>query len=429
MRILFLSHYFPPEVNAPANRTFEHCREWVKAGHEVHVVTGVPSHPIGKPFTGYGRGWYRHELMDGVHVHRVWTYLAPNNDVLHRVLNFLSFVPTSIFRAWRLGKFDVAIGTSPQFFNVVATWVYAKARRTSWVFELRDLWPESIAAVGAMRKSVLLWLLERLELRMYRDATAVVCVTRAFMTNLTDRGVAPDKLRFVPNGIIPKFWLSGDRAAGRELLDVRGSEVVASYVGTVGMAHGLRTMLDAAPELLRSSPNLRMVIVGDGAELTSLREAAAERGLSNVKFTGLLGREQMPSVLAATDIALVLLKPSEVFKTVLPSKMFEAMAAGRPIALGVVAGEAQAILKEAGAGVCVAPGDADDLARSLSRLARDPVERQRMGESGMKFVEQRFSRQLWATRYLAVLEEVERMPLRIPRLSGPRVVAQDTVRK
>ena len=128
MRILFFTHYFPPEVNAPANRTHEHCREWVAAGHEVHVVTCIPSHPFGKPFPGFRRRWYQHDQIDGIHVHRVWTYMAPNRGVLRRTLNYLSFVPTAALRALRLGRFDVAIGTSPQFFCAVAVWaVHAAA--------------------------------------------------------------------------------------------------------------------------------------------------------------------------------------------------------------------------------------------------------------------------------------------------------------
>jgi len=215
VRILFFTHYFPPEVNAPANRTHEHCREWVKAGHEVHVVTCVPSHPFGKPFPGFRRRWYQHDQVDGIHVHRVWTYLAPNRGILRRTLNYLSFVPTAALRAWKLGRFDVAIGTSPQFFCAVATWLYTRVRRTPWVFELRDLWPESIPAVGAIRKSFALRLLERLELRMYRDATAIVCVTESFVRALRSRGIAAEKLHFVPNGIEPSFWQSADRRARR----------------------------------------------------------------------------------------------------------------------------------------------------------------------------------------------------------------------
>jgi len=402
LRILFFSHYFPPEVNAPANRTHEHCREWVKAGHEVHVVTGIPSHPYGKPFPGFRRRWYQHDEVDGIHVHRVWTYLAANRGVVRRIVNYLSFIPTAAMRAWRLGPFDVAIGTSPQFFCAVATWTYTRFRRTPWVFEVRDLWPESIPAVGAMKKSFVLRWLERLELRMYRDATAIVCVTESFVRNLRARGVDADKLHFIPNGIDPAFWRCADRQAARTELGVRDHEILACYVGTIGMAHGLGTVLQAAAILRRTAPEVTVLIVGDGAELEGLRAAAAREGLANVRFTGQIARDGVPRVLAAADMALVTLRPSNVFKTVLPSKMFEAMAARRAILLGVE-GEAKAVLERAGAGIAFPPGNAEALASGIERLSRDPGLRTTVGEAGGEFVEREFSRQFWAGRYAGVL--------------------------
>ncbi len=334
MRILFLSHYFPPEVNAPANRTHEHCREWAASGHEVHVVTGVPSHPAGLPFPGYRRGWYQHQEIEGIHVHRVWTHLAPNRGVLRRTLNYLSFVPTAVFRAWRLGRFDVIISTSPQFFCVVAGRITAALRGTPWVFELRDLWPESIHAVGALRTSLPLRILERLELYLYARASAVVCVTQSFIANLERRGVDSGKLRYVPNGIAPGFWAAGSRESGRTRLGVTPDQIAVTYTGTIGMAHGLGTVLQAARLLEASLPRVRFFIVGDGAELAQLKARAIESAQSNVAFTGLRPRGEMADILAASDIALVTLKPAETFKAVLPSKMFEAMAASKPIGTG-----------------------------------------------------------------------------------------------
>jgi glycosyltransferase involved in cell wall biosynthesis len=411
MRILFFTHYFPPEVNAPANRTREHCREWVAAGHEVHVITCVPSHPIGEPFPGYHRTWYQREEIDGIVVHRVRTYLAPNKGVLKRTLNFLSFVPTSIWRALQLGSFDVIVGTSPQFFCAVATWLAAKLMWTPWVFELRDLWPESIPAVGAARGYMPLALLERLELRMYRHASAVVCVTRSFIGNLASRGIDPAKLHYVPNGVDVDCWTKGSRAEGRAALDARDGQVLVTYTGTIGMAHDLGTVLTAARSLQASHPEIRFAIVGDGAELPALRSRAEAEGLSNVTFTGLVTRERVADLLAASDISLVTLKASDVFKTVLPSKMFESMAAARPIVM-TVGGEAKSTLERACAGLAVTPGDAAGLEAALVRLAADPALRSRMGVSGARFVEREFSRRVWARRYIDLLDAVHLFPSR-----------------
>jgi len=405
VRILFLTHYFPPEVNAPANRTFEHCRAWAAAGHEVHVVTCVPSHPLGKPFPGYRAGWYRRELMDGVHVHRVWTLLAPNRGVFRRTLNYLSFVPTAVLRSWRLGRFDVIVGTSPQFFCPVAAWATAASRGTPWIFELRDLWPESISAVGAMRKSVPLRLLERLELRMYRSARAVACLTRAFIENLESRGIASEKLRYLPNGVLPAFWENASRAEGRLRLGVAADEVAVSFIGTIGMAHGLNTVIDAARSLAHSHPQIRFFIIGDGAELPVLKSYAASAGASNMTFTGLLPRDRVGAVMAGTDVALVTLKPADTFKTVLPSKMFEAMAARKPVVLGVD-GEARRTLESAGGGICVSPGDSKALASAIAALADNADLREQLGGAGASYVAREFNREVWAARYLEMLANV-----------------------
>jgi glycosyltransferase involved in cell wall biosynthesis len=275
------------------------------------------------------------------------------------------------------------------------------------VFELRDLWPESIAAVGALRPSLALRLLERLELRMYRDATAVVCVTESFVRLLTARGIEAAKLHFVPNGIVPSFWNRAQRSKERDELGLEETDVLASYVGTIGMAHGLSTVLAAAGRLKTAAPLVHVLIVGDGAELEALKAAAARDGLTNVRFTGLVAREKVPGILAATDIALVTLKPSELFKTVLPSKMFEAMAARCAIVLGVD-GEARATLERSGAGIAVPPGDVEVFTRMIAELAGDPVRRAQMGRAGSEFVDREFSRTTWASAYLAILARLAR---------------------
>ena len=405
MRILFFSHYFPPEVNAPANRTYEHCREWVAAGHEVHVITCVPSHPLGVPFSGYRTGWYQQERRDGIVVHRVWTSLAPNKDVLRRTINYLSFVPTAVWRALQLGRFDVFIGTSPQFFCAVAAWIAACLKRTPWVFELRDLWPESIHAVGAARSYMPLRILERLELLMYARARLIVCVSEAFVTNLVGRGVSREKISFVPNGVDTAIWTAGRRAEGRARLGAGDDDIVVSYVGTVGMAHDVGTVLEAARRLAPVRRDIRFVVIGDGAEREALARRAREDGLDNVIFTGLVPRSEIPDYLAASDISLVTLKPSALFKTVLPSKMFESMASRRPIVLAVE-GEAQRLLERADAGIAVEPGNAAALAAAVERLAGDPELRRTLGAAGAQFVEREFSRRTWAERYLRILSRV-----------------------
>jgi colanic acid biosynthesis glycosyl transferase WcaI len=406
MRVVFLSHYFPPEVNAPAHRVYEMCREWASAGHEVHVVTCFPSHPRGVLYPGWRRRWSSSEVVDGIHVHRVWTVLGPNKGYLRRTVNYLSFVPTAAWRALRLGRCDALVATSPQFFCAAAGWLAAALRRQPFVFDLRDLWPDSIVALGAARPSLAIRVLEKAELALYARAASVVCVTRAFVENLASRGVDREKLAFVPNGVDLAFWArDADGQGWRARLRLKTGHVVASYVGTVGLAHGIATILDAAALVQARDPRVRFVIVGDGADRERIAAMTAARGLSNVLLTGQVPHDEVPAVLAGTDVSLVLLRKAALFRTVLPSKMFESMAAARPIVLGVD-GEARAVLEAAGAGLAVPPEDAGALADAVCALAADPARRAALGRAGHAFVAREYDRRVWAGRYAQLLATV-----------------------
>lgn len=187
MHILFLSHYFPPEVNAPASRTFEHCRQWVRDGHRVTVVTCAPNHPRGNVYPGYRNALYAREEKEGVTVIRVWTYITANEGFLKRTLNYVSYLVAATLAAPFLPKVDVIISTSPQFFNGLAGYVVSRVKRTPWVLEIRDLWPESILAVGAIRNRTVIRALEWLELFAYRKADRIVPVTDAFQRYIQEK--------------------------------------------------------------------------------------------------------------------------------------------------------------------------------------------------------------------------------------------------
>lgn len=405
MRILFLSHYFPPEVNAPATRTFENCREWVRQGHEVHVVTGFPSHPAGRVFRSHSRAWYRCETMDGIQVHRVWTLLAANRGFVRRSLGYLSFLPASVWRAARLGRFDVVVATSPHLFNAAAGWLAGRLKSTPWVYELRDLWPDSIVAVGAVRSRRWVRVLGWLDRQLCRRAAAVVCVTRSFVEQLTGRGVAPERLAYIPAGIYPEEWSveGSDGSNWRRKLDLGPQHILVTYAGTLGLAHGLDTVIEAAARLEVRRPEIRFVLAGDGAERHRLADLTRSRGLGNVFFTGLISRAQVRQLVAGSDVCLVLLRDQPLFRTVLPSKMFEAMAAGRPLVLGV-AGEAKDVLEASGGGISIPPEDAGALCEAIESFADDPSLRRRMGACGRAYVTAHFDRRSWSTAYLGLLK-------------------------
>jgi len=403
MKILFLTDNFPPETNAPATRTFEHTRSWVAAGHQVTVLANVPNFPTGKVFPGYKNKLWQREIMEGVRVVRVWTYVTANEGFLRRSLDYFSFAVSGVIGGVFLARPDVVVATSPQIFTALAGCILAWIKRRPFVFELRDLWPDSIVAVGAMREGPLLRVLRRLEYWLYRRAAKVVSVTSAFKRVLVANGVPQEKIAVIRNGVDLKAFVPGPKPV--ELARRLGLErkFVAAYVGTIGMAHGLDTLLLAA-ERLRDRRDLAFVLVGTGAERARLEEDARRRGLDNVMFVGSVDKEEVKQYWRLCDVALVLLKDVSLFHNVIPSKLFEAMGTGRPIILGV-RGESAELLQEAGAGIAVFPENAQALAEAITKLTDNPALCRDLGCAGREFVERKFDRGHLALEMLKVLEE------------------------
>lgn len=404
MHILFLSHYFPPEVNAPATRCFEHCRRWVAAGHAVTVVTCVPNHPRGRVYPGYRHRLWQTEQMDGIQVVRVWTWLSANEGFVRRTLNYVSFILSAILAAPFLAASDVVLSTSPQFFNGLAGWFVSRVKRAPWVLEIRDLWPESIFEVGAIRNRTVIRALEWLESFAYRKADRIVAVTDAFKEHIVARGAAATKVEVIKNGVDPTRYspLEGDNPLADEI-GVRG-RFVAAYFGTHGMAHHLETVLEAAAEL-RDEPDIVFLLAGDGAERQALLAKREQMGLGNVIMLDQQPKERMRALWALADVSLVLLKRSALFRTVIPSKIFESLAMARPVILGV-RGESLGIIEAAQAGVGMEPENAIELATAVRALRDDPARRRLLGENGRRYVCEHFDRDRLAARYLALLESL-----------------------
>jgi glycosyltransferase involved in cell wall biosynthesis len=402
MRILYVSHYYPPEMGAPAGRVSGLARQWAQAGHDVHVLTGFPHHPTGVIPPGYRRAFRRGFLREndsGVNVHRTWIFPAANRGKVRRSLNYASFMTSAALAgSLRLPRPDVIIATSPQLLCAVAGRLLARRFRAPLVMEVRDLWPESLVAVGASgHRSLLVMGLERLARRMYRSAAHVVTITHAQREAVVRSGVSPDGVTVVPNGVDEAFLHHAGAPPD-------SASFIVTYIGTLGMAHRLETLLEAA-DLLRDDERIRFRIVGEGARRQALEARARELQLTSVQFVGERPRDEVPRWIAESHACAVLLRRTDVFLTVVPSKMLEIMAVGRPILLGVD-GEARALLDRAGAGVYVPPEDASAMARAIRRLQADAEGREKMGAGGRAFVQREFRREALASRYLELLERV-----------------------
>jgi len=404
MRVLFLTDNFPPETNAPASRTYEHAKRWVAAGHRVTVVTGAPNFPSGRVYAGYRNALWQRETMDGIDVVRVWTYITANEGFVRRTLDYMSFMVSAVAASLFLVRPDVIVATSPQFFTPCAAWVVSLLRRRPFVFELRDLWPDSIVAVGAMRETRLIGWLRKLEYFLYRRAARIVSVTESFKRVLSANGIDGEKIAVVPNGVDLEAYVPGARPV--ELATRLGveSKFVAAYVGTVGMAHGIGTLLDAA-RTLREREDIAFVVVGTGAEQAALAEKSQREGLTNVIFVGAVSKAEVRDHWRLCNAAVVLLRDAPLFRHVIPSKMFEAMGMERPIILGV-RGESERILLDSGAGVTIPPEDARALARAVVELAGDRDRCIALGAKGRRFAAERFNRDALAMRMLEELKLV-----------------------
>ena len=402
MRILFFSHYFPPEGNAPASRTYEHCVRWVRAGHQVTVITCVPNVPTGVPYDGYHNRWRpQYEIMDGIQVIRVWTLLAANAGFVLRILNYLSFMLSAICVGLFVKRPDVLIATSPQFFCGWAGAVVQFVRRVPFVLEVRDIWPESITAVGAMRIGFAVEVLKWLERRLYLSADHLVTVGTGYRDNVTSKVRVNDRISVIYNGVDGDVFLPRPPDTGfRERYGMH-NRFLCSYVGTIGLAHGLETVLNAAEILKDSGHNdFGFLLVGDGARRRSLERDVQERGLSDiVKFTGRLSKSEIPRVLSSSDTVLVHLRRCDLFTTVIPSKIFETMAMQRPIIMGV-RGESADIVRAADAGIEMEPGNSDSLIWCLMQLSGDKDLYNSLTTKGRQYVLEQFSRDIFAAEYL-----------------------------
>lgn len=382
MKILFLTENYPPETNAAATRVSERALYWAKWGHQVTVLTCAPNFPQGRLYDGWENRWHQVSEQGGIRVVRVKTYISANEGFAKRTLDFLSFMATATIAGLFERRPDVVVSTSPQFFAAVGGWALAALRRVPFVFELGDLWPRSITAVGAMRHSPAVSALEALELFLYRRSECVVALTRAFKDDLTRRGIPPEKIAVVINGVdLPRY---APRAPDAELSARWGldGKFVLGYVGTHGMAHGLINVLDAA-ERLRSDDRIRFLFVGAGAERQMLIDEATRRKLPNVVFGEAQPKEAMPRVWSLCSVALVHLKDSLAFAEVIPSKIFEAMGMGLPLLMVSPEGEASRIVEGDGAGLWVPAAKPDALAEAAARLAGDETLRRTLAEASL----------------------------------------------
>jgi colanic acid biosynthesis glycosyl transferase WcaI len=410
VKILYISQYFPPEMGAPSARVSELAQRWAQGGHEVTVLTGFPNHPDGIIRPEYRKSFRRMVFRERVHdvnVVRSWLLPLPNRRPLERMLNYSSFMASAAITGSFLGAPDAVIASSPQLLVGLAGWWISRLKHVPFIFEVRDLWPESLVAVGVgSAKSALHRSLTRIAAFLYREADHIVVVTPAFREFLVDRWQVPaEKISVVPNGVETRVF--SPQFPDYDLRKNLGGDgkFIASFIGTMGLAHGLNTLIAAAERFKKTEPEVLFMLVGEGADRQRIATIAQAKGLSNIRFVPQQLREKVPHYIAASDACLVLLKKSEVFETVIPTKMLEFMSCAKPVILGV-GGQAREIVERSRAGICIEPENADQLCDAILQLRKQDWLRESLGRNGREYIIRNLSRERTADEYLQVLNEV-----------------------
>lgn len=391
MHILFVTPYYPPEKAAPAVRISETAKLLVKRGYQVTVLTTVPNYPNGIVPQEYRGHILRHELRDGVRIVRVWSYISPNKGFLRRILAQLSFGCLVPLLGWNaIGHPDVIIVESPPLFDAIAARILARGKRCPFIFMVSDLWPESAVQLGMLRNRLLIKLAEALEWSTYQKAIAVWALTAGIRDTLIQRGLAPEHVFLLTNGVDTMKFRPLPTVQARAELGW-GDKFIVLYAGTHGLAHGLTTILDAA-EHIQNSSDIHFIFAGDGAAKEDLLARAQQRAMKNVTFLDTQPHDRMPLLLAGADVCVVPLRKLPLFEGALPSKMYEIMACARPILLGVNGEARRLIEQEAGAALYIEPENPAALASAILHLYEHRDIAEVLGKRGRAFVEARFDR-------------------------------------
>jgi glycosyltransferase involved in cell wall biosynthesis len=406
VKVLVISQQFSPEMGALPNRLYPLTRHLAAAGHQVFVATGMPNYPKGKVFPEYRGRRFMRESRDGATVLRTSYYTTPRNvSKGSQLLSYLSFLPAVLHSGWRAGRVDAVFVTSPPIFPAVPAILLAKARGAKLVVDLRDLWPDEVIAVGAAREgSAPIRMLRLIERWMYRSADIVTCTTRAFADTVAERGVGPEKRRLLPNGADVELFRPLPRENDHAAAYGFGDRLVVTYSGLLGIKHGLETVLEAA-ELLADREDVVFFLRGEGPRRAALEERVRELGLENVIFGGEVPIEEVPYLLARSDVCVTNLLPDAYLDKIVSVKVFEYLACEKPVVAGL-RGEGARVLEESGGGIAVEPGDAQAMATAVRELLDSPDRRAEMGKAGRRYVEEHNSRAAIATRLEEFLDEV-----------------------
>ena len=398
MKILYISQYFHPEIGATTNRALANVRCFANKGHDVTVLSEIPNHPKGIIFDGYKRRLFMKEKMEDFMIHRVWVYTNKKKNFITRLLFYLSFMFLGTIHtifSWK--KYDVIYVTSPPLFvGVIGLWLKKIFKKTKFIFEVRDLWPDSAVELGELKNRIFIKLSQKVEKKIYDISEHIVVVTEYMKNKIITKGYDENKISIVYNGTDYEFMTRDMDEKLEQFTSLKEEgKFICIYAGIIGIAQGLELMLKVAKKL--SDDEVELFLVGVGPELEKLKKMANSMNLKNLHFIGQVARNKIHLYLANADLGIIPLRKMELFKGALPSKIFDYLVCNLPILLGIK-GEAAKILKESKAGITYKPDNSEDLAEKILYLKSNPEKLNEMASRGRFFVEEKFNRQKMASK-------------------------------
>ena len=404
MHILLIHQAFATLDEPGGTRHHELARHLAGRGHRVTVIASPVSYLTGAS-THLKTG--KEQVENGVKVIRTYTYQALHKSFVHRVFSFVSFMASSFFAGLGVKNVDLVWGTSPPIFQGVTAWLLARLKGVPFLFEVRDLWPTFAIAVGVLKSPLLIKMSLWLEHFLYRHADRVIVNSPGYVVHVTERGAR--RVELVPNGADPDMFNPADQGTGFRLINQLADKFVVLYAGAHGMSNDLGVVLEAAHILALTQPQVQIIFLGDGKEKPALQKMAAGMHLANVLFLPPIPKDDMAAALAGADACLAILKPINEYKTTYPNKVFDYMAAGRPVVLAID-GVIREVVDMAGCGIFAQPGDPSALAQAIQTLAADRSRSHQMGLAGREYLEEHFSRSAVAEKLAEIMEEMVRVP-------------------
>lgn len=403
MRILLLSQFYDPE---PGFKTHQFARELLARGHEVQVITGFPNYPRGQIYPGYKQRLWQREFLDNVPVLRLPLYPDHSRSGVARAFNYLSFAATvSLLGPALCRPADIMWVYHPPLTIGFPAFLLSRLRRIPMVYEIQDMWPETVVSTGMLSEGPATRLLAMFAQFIYARASAITVISPGFRKNLIAKGVPPEKIHVIPNWADEDLYRPVPRNEKLALEYGLTGRFNIMYGGNIGAAQALGNLLEAA-QLLSDRPQLQFVLIGDGLEAAALRRQAEERGLNNIRFIDHQPAERMPQFFALADLLLTHLKRDHLFSITIPSKTLAYLACGRPI-LAAVEGDAANVVREAGAGIVCQPEDPVALAQAVCTLLDTPAEvRERMGQAGRQAFLQLYTRRVLIDHYETIFSNL-----------------------